>query len=125
MFPVTQPGDLLRDGIGQPEFLTRPASKLSQARVINCIGRAAALLFFCCKTISMTIRLKLNNDWDRISRLLKNRYPVLSETELNFTPGGENMLVERLAAKLKLPAEEIRAILLKLKITAAGEPVEA
>lgn len=73
----------------------------------------------------MTIKLKLNNDWDKVSRLLKKQYPALSGTELDFTPGGENALVERLAAQLKLPGEEIRALLLKLKIKAAGEPVDA
>lgn len=73
----------------------------------------------------MTIKLNFNAEWSPVFRVLKAQYPVLSEADLEFMSGEENALVERIAAKLKLPAEEIRALLLKLKIKAAGtEPVE-
>lgn len=69
----------------------------------------------------MTIKLKFNNDWPHIAALLKSQFPALPETELQFKPGGEEYLVERLSSRLKLPQEDVRALLLKMKIKAGAE----
>lgn len=61
------------------------------------------------------IILKLHTDWGKVKRLLKRKYPALTEEELAFHPGGENILVEKISSKLKLPQEDIRTAIFKMK----------
>ena len=63
----------------------------------------------------MIIILKLNNDWQKIKYLLKTKYPSLTEEDLTYKPDEEKLLVNKLSAKLKMPPEEISAMLLKMK----------
>lgn len=70
------------------------------------------------------ILFKLDNEWQSVKRMLKKKYPTLTEKDLVFNFGQEEFLIEQLASKLKLPQEEIRATLLKLKAEAPMEETQ-
>jgi uncharacterized protein YjbJ (UPF0337 family) len=47
----------------------------------------------------MTSKLPLKANWTRIKSKLKEKYPQLSETDLFYTEGKEDQLLEKLQTK--------------------------
>lgn len=49
----------------------------------------------------------LSNDWPRHSKRLRNKFPNLTDADLNFEIGKENELLVRLEGKLNKSREEV------------------
>ena len=55
----------------------------------------------------MQTKLKIVGNWSDLKTKIKERYPNLNDTDLNFLAGKEDDLVTRLARKLAKTEEEI------------------
>jgi uncharacterized protein YjbJ (UPF0337 family) len=50
---------------------------------------------------------KVKGDWTELKAKLKSMYPTLTETDLSFTTGKEELLMSRLQKKLGMSREEV------------------
>ncbi|OFY86179.1 MAG: hypothetical protein A3F72_06915 [Bacteroidetes bacterium RIFCSPLOWO2_12_FULL_35_15] len=55
----------------------------------------------------METTLKITGNWNELKTKLKQKYPNLTDTDLNFTPGKEDALLATLSKKLGKTQEEI------------------
>ena len=51
--------------------------------------------------------------WDRHSNLLREQFPLLTNEDLEFEPGGEEQLLARIQARLYKNREEVQLIIKK------------
>lgn len=58
-----------------------------------------------------TYQFKLKKPWDQVKEDLKENNIELTDEDLDYIPGKENELLERLEKKMKLSKEEIKAII--------------
>jgi hypothetical protein len=56
-------------------------------------------------------QFKLKKPWDQVKEDLKENNIELTDEDLDYIPGKENELLERLEKKMKLSKEEIKAII--------------
>lgn len=56
---------------------------------------------------------KITGNWSEQSKMLKNKFSQLSDSDLKFETGKENELVERIATKLNKKPEEVKNIISK------------
>jgi uncharacterized protein YjbJ (UPF0337 family) len=57
------------------------------------------------------MELKLQKPWERVKETLKEINVDLTDDDLDYQPGQEEELVERLQKKMKKNKEEIKAII--------------
>ena len=62
----------------------------------------------CCASFTMDSRLKLEAPWEEVKEKLKEVNVNLTDDDLNYTPGKEKVLLDRLATKMKRTPEEVR-----------------
>lgn len=55
----------------------------------------------------MASKLPLKTNWNRIKSQLKAKYPHLSETDLFYTEGNEDQLLEKLQTKTHKTRKEL------------------
>jgi len=55
-----------------------------------------------------TDKLHLKDSWENVKEKLKENDHRLTDEDLQYTPGNENVLLERLAKKLNRTKEEIK-----------------
>lgn len=58
-----------------------------------------------------TNQLNLQKPWDRVKETLKEINIDLTDEDLNYQPGQEDQLLERLEKKLHKPKDEVKALL--------------
>lgn len=58
-----------------------------------------------------TYQFKLKKPWDQVKEDLKENNIELTDEDLDYIPGKEDELLERLEKKMKLSKEEIKAII--------------
>jgi len=58
-----------------------------------------------------TGNLHLKDSWENVKEKLKENDHRLTDEDLQYTPGNENMLLERLAKKLNRTTEEIKNLI--------------
>lgn len=56
-------------------------------------------------------RLKLEAPWPEVKEKLKEHNYNLTDDDLQYEPGKEDELIERLQNKLGIPAEEVKALI--------------
>lgn len=66
-----------------------------------------------------TEELKITGNWDTQAKLLKEKFPQLTDTDLRFVNGKENELVTRIGARLNKKPNEVVNIIKK------GQPAKA
>ena len=54
--------------------------------------------------------LHLSDSWDKVKEKLKENDHRLTDEDLQYTPGNENALLERLSGKLNRSKEEIKSL---------------
>jgi hypothetical protein len=52
--------------------------------------------------------LQLNAPWEEVKNLLMEAVPQLTEDDLQYTPGEDDRLINRLAEKMKRTPEQIK-----------------
>jgi uncharacterized protein YjbJ (UPF0337 family) len=58
----------------------------------------------------MNNKLKLENSWDKVKERLKENNIELTDDDLQYTPGQEDELLERLSKKLHKNKDETKAL---------------
>ncbi|HTE08296.1 MAG TPA: hypothetical protein VK628_06000 [Flavitalea sp.] len=53
--------------------------------------------------------LKLQTDWEEVKERLKENDVTLSDEDLQYEPGREEELIERLSEKMKKSPEEVKS----------------
>ena len=53
--------------------------------------------------------LKLQTDWEEVKERLKENDITLSDEDLQYQPGREQELIDRLSAKMKKSPEEVKS----------------
>ena len=56
-------------------------------------------------------KLRLERSWDEVKEDLKENNIYLTDEDLDYTPGQEDQLLERLAKKMNKPEAEIKALI--------------
>ena len=56
----------------------------------------------------MTTQLKLEAPWEEVKEKLKEANPNLNDEDLQYSPGQEQALLERLAAKMSRSVEDVK-----------------
>ncbi len=56
-------------------------------------------------------KLRLERSWDEVKEDLKENNIYLTDEDLNYSPGQEDQLLERLAKKMNKPEAEIKALI--------------
>lgn len=56
-------------------------------------------------------KLQLERSWDEVKEDLKENNIYLTDEDLDYTPGQEDQLLERLAKKMNKPEAEIKALI--------------
>ena len=54
--------------------------------------------------------LKLKAPWEQVKERLKENNTELTDEDLNYSPGNDGELLDRLASKLKKRPEEVKAL---------------
>jgi uncharacterized protein YjbJ (UPF0337 family) len=61
--------------------------------------------------LHMTGRFKLSASWEEVKEKMKENNVHLTDDDLQYAPGQEDELLERLQQKIKRPKEEIRMLI--------------
>jgi hypothetical protein len=56
-------------------------------------------------------KLRLERSWEEVREDLKENNIYLTDEDLNYVPGQEDQLLERLAKKMNKPEAEIKALI--------------
>ena len=72
-------------------------------------GNHPVVWLYSCAILSMPEKLKLEAPWDEVKETLKEANMELTDEDLNYTPGEEEILLERLSIKMERTVDEIRA----------------
>jgi uncharacterized protein YjbJ (UPF0337 family) len=62
----------------------------------------------CCKPVNMDNKLNLKSSWNEVKERLKENDLNLSDDDLEYEPGKEDQLFERLQAKMNKPVSQIK-----------------